>query len=746
MNRRDTLKSIMASFGGLGMAGLARFLPLSTAHAAHEGEPSDASTVLVEAESFERKGGWVVDQQFVEQMGAPYLLAHGMGKPVENAVTTLRLPAAGSYRLWVRTKDWAPGEWEAPGRFKVSVGEKTPDVEFGTEPGWHWQDGGVFDLPSGKVSLKLIDLTGFDGRCDAVLLTTDMNLDPPNHDPELREFRNALHDSSSPPPLESEFDLIVVGGGISGCAAALAAGKRGLKTALIHDRPVLGGNASGEVRVHTLGLHGHSTDILSRLDTEYWPNGSARALEDDRKRHAEMESAENVQLYLNWRTFDAVSPGDRIESVYARNTRTGEERTFRAPLFIDATGDGWIGYWAGADYTYGRESSETYGEAWARHGDLWSPKEPDDRILGSSLLFGSHDAGSPQSFPEVPWAQEVAKDNAATGGEWYWEYISNTLHQINDAEEIRDHMLRAIYGSFANAKKNGRNQNRRLEFVGYILGKRESRRLFGDYLYTMKDMTSGKTFPDAVVEETREIDLHYSRQQEDPSYPYDFLTEALFHRVGLYYIPYRCLYSRNIANLFLAGRCFSCSHVGLGGPRVMNTCGQMGVATGYAASICNEHGIDPRGVYEDHLEELLLLIQSPEVKIFTAEEGVKRTADRYQITDLPEWLISAKCVTIRRGVSREPGRVFSFELEQPTTIYLSVHERGDYKPPEEWEDTGETLKWEVDGGLHTDRIYKKDAESGTVKVPPHRGRDGANFGLPHLVFVPSEVGVDRETR
>lgn len=570
--------------------------------------PAIGATVLVEAESFSEKGGWFVDQQFVEQMGSPYLLAHGLGEAVENAKTKVEVPEAGKYRVWVRTRDWAPGDWEAPGRFHVGIDGQWLDDEFGVNPGWHWQAGGAVDLSAAEVELELKDLTGFDGRCDAVLLTTDLELEPPNQDPEMREFRDRLLGRSSVPPLEGEFDVVVVGGGISGCAAALAADGQGLKTALIQDRPKLGGNASGEVRVHTGGIHGYGGDILKGLDTKHWPNGSPQAIKDDRKRHATMEAAKNVDIYLGWRAFDASTSEDRIESVYARNTESGRERRFEAPLFVDATGDGWIGYWAGADYAYGRESRDKYDEGWPKHGELWSPKEPDNRVMGASLLFRSRASDKPQSFPEVPWAKVVAKGNSAIRARWTWEYISNDLHQIKDAENIRDHLLRAIYGSFANAKKKDGNAKRELKWIGYILGKRESRRLMGDYIYTLEDMTTGRKFSDAVVKENRHTDLHCSRQYADPSYSYDFLTKALFHNVGTYYVPYRCLYSRNIDNLFMAGRCFSCSHVGLGGPRVMNTCGQMGIAVGFAASICNEYRIDPRDVYTDHIDELMELV------------------------------------------------------------------------------------------------------------------------------------------
>jgi hypothetical protein len=224
------------------------------------------------------------------------------------------------------------------------------------------------------------------------------------------------------------------------------------------------------------------------------------------------------------------------------------------------------------------------------------------------MLWRSRPTNAKTTFPEVPWAMDVAKGYSAINGAWQWEYSDNNLNQIDDAEQIRDHLLQAVYGSFYNAKKDAANSNLELEWVAFICGKRESRRLVGDYIYTFNDEKYSRKFADAVVIEKREVDVHYQEVVKDPSRP-DFLSVAMFYKVDYYYIPFRSLYSKNISNLLMAGRCFSCSHIGLGGPRVMNTTGQMGVAVGYAASLCKKYNTDPRGVYKDHIDELRKLIQ-----------------------------------------------------------------------------------------------------------------------------------------
>jgi hypothetical protein len=562
--------------------------------------------IFVECESFENKGGWVVDPQFVEQMGSPYLMAHGLGIPVENASTTLDFPSGGSYHVWARTTDWQPGPWDPPGQFKILVGEQELEKTMGHFKGWGWNYAGKVSVKEGSNLVELEDLTGFNGRCDALYFSNKYRT-PTNQQEYLKELRMRLTGNTEVPQKQLEFDLVVVGGGIAGCAASIAAAEQGLKVALIHDRPVLGGNASSEIRVHTLGIYGYFERILKMLDTEHYPNGSPLAYEDEKKRHQHVESYDNIHLFLNYRAYNAPATDSQIQAVDARHTSRGEQIRFTAPYYVDCTGDGWIGYWAGAEYSYGREAVSKYGEAWEEHGELWSPEKEDNQVMGASVLWRTYYADSDYDFPEVPWAMPVVEDFAASWGTWNWELISDTWHQVDHAEQIRDHMLRAIYGSFSNEKKKPGMESLKLEWVSYLLGKRESRRLVGDYIYTFNDMRESRSFPDGVVQEIREVDVHYSQNKLDESKP-DFLTEAMFYPVDRYYIPYRSLYSRNIGNLFMAGRCFSCSHVGIGGPRVMRTTGQMGAAVGYAASLCTSRECSPRELYEKHLEEYMDLV------------------------------------------------------------------------------------------------------------------------------------------
>ena len=220
--------------------------------------------LLVEAESFDDMGGWVVDSQFMDEMGSPFLLAHGLGRPVDDAARTVRFHQKGKYRLWVRTRDWvAPWKkadapetkraYGSPGKFKVLIDGKALETTFGVKGDqWFWHDGGVVEISKKEVKLSLHDLTGFEGRCDAILFSQDHSFIPPSSPDELTVFRRKLLGTEKITDA-GEYDLVVVGGGIAGTCAAVSAARNGLTVALIQDGPVLGGNNSSEVRVWLQG-------------------------------------------------------------------------------------------------------------------------------------------------------------------------------------------------------------------------------------------------------------------------------------------------------------------------------------------------------------------------------------------------------------------------------------------------------------------------------------------------------------
>ena len=231
--------------------------------------------IFLEAESFTSRGGWVIDQQFMDVMGSPYLMAHGIGKVVGDASTAINIPLTGDYKIWVRTKNWTAAftDEETPGIFKIKIGQKEIPFIFGKgKKDWHWEDGGNINLAKGQTSILLNDLTGFNGRIDALLFTTDLDFKPPDDIKDLTEFRNKWLSLPSKPPLAGNYDLVVAGGGIAGICASVTAARMGLKVALIQNRPVLGGNNSSEIRVHLAGKTNIGINLaLGNVVTELEP-------------------------------------------------------------------------------------------------------------------------------------------------------------------------------------------------------------------------------------------------------------------------------------------------------------------------------------------------------------------------------------------------------------------------------------------------------------------------------------------
>jgi len=555
---------------------------------------ASADTVLVEAESFEDLGGWVVDQQFMDQMGSPCLLAHGLGEPVDDAMATVGFAKTGKYRVSVRTRDWV-APWKAsgaPGRFQLLIDGKPLKTVFGTEGDkWHWQDGGTVEIKNMQAKIALRDLTGFEGRCDAVVFTTDPAFVPPNENPEMAEFRREMLGLSRQPEDAGQYDLVVVGGGIAGTCTAVSAARLGVKVALVQDRPVLGGNNSSEVRVWLGGKtnyepYPHIGDIVRKLDPKTPECPAPAAAYGDDKKLDVVRAEKNIHLFLNKHVYKVVSWSARILAVIAKDIRTGRELKFTAPLFADCTGDGTVGYLAGADFDITIKGH-----------------------MGRTNLWRVVDTGKPAPFPRCRWAVDLTNkpfpDQLDRLGRWFWE--SGFFHEpFEKAEYIRDTNFRAMYGAWAHLKNvQKKYTNHKLEWAAYIAGKRESRRLLGDLVLTQEDLTSGRAYPDGLVPATWTIDLHLPDKRYEKTFEGDaFISKAHYTMYPKpYWIPYRCFYSRNISNLFMAGRDISVTHEALGAVRVMRTCGMMGEVVGMAASLCKKHNTGPRGVYHDHLDE-----------------------------------------------------------------------------------------------------------------------------------------------
>lgn len=568
-----------------------------------------SKSIVVEAESFSVKGGWCVDQQFMDQMGSPYLLAHGMGVPVDDAYTDIDLEA-GLWHVWARTYNWT-SPWtsaEGPGGFNVSVGGKALKVRLGiTGNAWEWQYAGAVKVKGGHTEVRLHDLTGFDGRCDAVMLSRDADAALPV------DMESRLQFEDRPETVEKSYDFVVVGGGIAGMCAAVTAARSGLKTALVNDRPVLGGNNSSEIRVHLGGyVEMPPYEGLGRMIREFGhvEKGNARPAESyqDWKKQEFVEAEKNIDLYAPYHAVAVETESSLVRSVAAVHIETGARVCLRAPLFSDCTGDGSIGYLAGADWVMGRESRAEYGERSA-------PEKADSLVMGASVQWYSKKCGKKTSFPEFSYGVEFNASNCekVTKGEWKWE-TGMDRDQIRDAERIRDYGLLVIYSNWSwlkNRSGDSRFADRSLDWVAYVAGKRESRRLLGGYVLTQEDIDKDVQHEDASFTTTWSIDLHFPDPVNSEKFPGNEFKSATVHDwIHPYAVPYRCLYSRNVGNLFMAGRDISCTHVALGTVRVMRTTGMMGEVVGMAASICSREGCLPRDVYRQHLPELKQMMKA----------------------------------------------------------------------------------------------------------------------------------------
>ena len=575
----------------------------------------NTTPILLEAESFQNKGGWFIDQQSMDVMGSPYLIAHGMGTPVKDASTEVHFPQVGEYYVFVRTRNWtAPwSKEEGAGKFEIWVDGTALAKTFGVQnKEWAWVQGGQVNIKKNKTTIALHDLTGFNGRCDALYFTTDPKDIPPNEVPQLDDLRSQLLGLDKNPK-EEPFDFVVIGGGMAGTCAAISAARLGVKVALIQNRPVLGGNNSSEVRVHLgarikLEPYPALGDLVNEIGPERGGNAQPKDYYEDDKKLKAVLNEPNISLFLNHHANKVEMKGDKITKVFAENLETGEKLAFAAPLFADCTGDGTIGYLAGAEYMTGRESRDRFNEPTA-------PEKADNLTMGISVQWFSEKTDAPTSFPDIqwglPWSDE--KSFAITRGDWDWE-TGMGKDMIEETEYIRDYGLMVVFSNWSYLKNHHSQKekfaNERLRWVAYIGGKRESRRLVGDYILTENDLTQQNFLPDGTAPTSWTIDLHYPDPENEEKFDGEaFRSIAKHTKIYPYPIPFRCLYSKNINNLMMGGRDISVSHVALGTVRLMRTGGMMGEVLGMAASICKTKHATPRELYQNHfadLEKLML--------------------------------------------------------------------------------------------------------------------------------------------
>lgn len=568
-------------------------------------------TVLVPGTYFDNKGGWIADPQFFDQMGSSYMLAHGLGKPVEDAVTEFEVPCDGEYSIYVRTRNWTAmwSDKPTPGVFTLAIDGETLAEMFGNGMSqWHWQNGGRIFLSKGRHQMRVHDLYGFEARFDSVLLTLGGSV-PCDDVYALRKELLALPEPSD----AGAFQFVVVGGGVAGMCAAIAAARQGIKVALIQDRKVLGGNNSSEVRVGLGGrLNIGNYPSLGYLLNEFGPSrkGNARPAEtyEDGKKLDAVLAEENISLFLGYRMVAVYKSADRrISSIRVVNVDTYEEIMISGDVFADCTGDAGLGVLAGAEWHMGRDPKSRYDEPSA-------PEQEDGITLGASVQWYSVETDEPMSFPDIDWGLDITEESVQVvrRGQWYWE-VGIRDNQIDDAEMIRDYGMYVAYSNWSYLKNSPEHCDdycrSALEWLSYVAGKRESRRLVGEFVLKEQDLREFVIYPDGTAHTSWYIDNHEPDPENSRLFPgKEWLSRGCLTPLDFYPIPYRCFYSKDMDNMFMAGRNISVSHIALGTVRVMRTTAMMGEVVGLAASLCLKKGLMPRDVYYsyfDRLQELM---------------------------------------------------------------------------------------------------------------------------------------------
>ena len=407
-------------------------------------------------------------------------------------------------------------------------------------------------------------------------------------------------------------DFCVIGGGLSGICAAIEAARHGIKVALMQDRPMLGGNASSEIRRWVLGAHGKNNGETGLIEEIFLNNYYRNPLKNysiwDSIMWEIASREKNITLIMNCSCHDAdiktSTAGKRIISVTGWQTTTQVFHRIEAPIFADCSGDSVLAPLSGAEFRMGHEARSEYGESIA-------PLHADKKTMGMTLGFHYRETDSPKKYIPPSWAEkytaemlphrnpDLKKDSTDF---WYLE-LGGVRDGIADTEEVRDELLAVSYGMWDYLKNDPANRekfaNYDIDWIGFLPGKRESRRYTGDYVLSQKDVSAGGKFDDLIAYGGWTMDDHHPegfRTAEEPT---------IFHPApSPFGIPYRCVYSRNVENLFCAGRNISVSHVALSSTRVMCTCAMLGQAVGAAALLAARHGETPRGIYRNYTGEL----------------------------------------------------------------------------------------------------------------------------------------------
>ncbi len=453
--------------------------------------------------------------------------------------------------------------------------------------------------------------------------------------------------------LEHQFDFCVVGGGMAGLIAAMSAARHGASVALITDRPVLGGNASSEIRMHICGASGKNmreTGVLEELLLEnHWRNPGSNYSIWDSVLYGAATTQRNLKIFLNCTVTEARMEGQRIKAVRAWQMTNETWHTFYAKVFADCSGDGILAAYTGAEFRIGREAKAEYDER-------IPPDVADKKTMGTSCLMQLREFAEPQPFTAPDWAHVYTKPEDLRGRHcslytnyWWIEVGGNSEDILHVTEESREDLLKIVFGVWNYMKNHAPDKaqfaNWALDWVGFLPGKRESRRYIGDHVLTQNDVEGEGRFEDLVAYGGWSMDDHF------PAGFYHPQAGTIFHPApSPFGIPYRTLYSRNIENLFCAGRCHSATHAAMSATRVMGTTSMMGQAVGTAAAIAVRDNLTPRGVYQQRIQKLQQMLMDDDQYLPWHAREIPALTKRAKLT-----ADSGDPDVLRNGVDRPVG-------------------------------------------------------------------------------------------
>ena len=572
--------------------------------------------IWIDALEFAEKGGWKEDTQFTHLAGSGFLIAADeIGEPVADAKTTVKVPQKDTYRIWVRDRNWLRPH--NPGTFSLLVNGKDNGVVLGKQPSdaWIWEIAGDFEL-EGDVELTVRDLTGYFGRFSSIIITNDFDFVPARETERMHKERAQIKGLSTEVTFAGDYDVIVAGGGPGGIPAAVACARLGVKTLLLHNRPVLGGNGSSEIGITFDGAEvahpraregGIAEEIRRWRDREPETYGEwTRAIDNI------VKDVPNLTIVFNSHVTNVEMENETtIKGVETLDIVNLTKTRYTGRMFIDCTGDAWIGYYAGAKYRFGREAEY-------QHNEYMAPEIADTLTMSGCIRGGvkpfiyevDHETTfhAPSWVPHLPETDEEFGRVIQTPRMFWWLEAPNTYDDMWDGEQSRDALFLVLLGYFDHIKNywSGKDtlKNTKFRMASIFDGRRESRRIIGDYIMTQEDCQSGRPFDDAISYSGWALDIHH------PEGIYSGKKGPLYcaESVALPKIPYRCIYSKNITNLFAAGRNVSVTHIALGTVRVQNTIATLGQAAGTAAAMCIKLNETPRGIYQRHMHDLQQLL------------------------------------------------------------------------------------------------------------------------------------------